>query len=56
MDLHAIATVRARTTWPSRVVTFAAVAGPPLFLAVAMATLWGVAAGPSTWRCWRRCT
>jgi stearoyl-CoA desaturase (delta-9 desaturase) len=38
--------VRDRTTWPSRLVTFAAVAGPPLLLVVAMATLWGVAAGP----------
>src|SRR3954452_13945061 len=46
MDLHAIATIRDRTTWPSRLVTFAAVAGPPILLAVAMATLWGVAAGP----------
>jgi stearoyl-CoA desaturase (delta-9 desaturase) len=41
-----IGTVRGQTTWPSRVITFVAVAGPPLGLLVAMGTLWGVAAGP----------
>jgi len=42
----AIGTVHGRTTWPSRIITFVAVAGPPLGLLVAMGTLWGVAAGP----------
>jgi stearoyl-CoA desaturase (Delta-9 desaturase) len=41
-----VATVRARTTWPSRLVTFLAVAGPPLGLISVMGLLWGVAARP----------
>ena len=38
--------MRERTSWPSRIITFAAVAGPPLGLLLAMGLLWGVAAGP----------
>jgi stearoyl-CoA desaturase (delta-9 desaturase) len=41
-----VATVRERTSWPSRIITFTAVAGPPLGLLSAMGILWGVAAGP----------
>ena len=41
-----VGTVRERTSWPSRIITFAAVAGPPLGLLLAMGLLWGVAAGP----------
>ena len=41
-----IGTGRPRTSWPSRIVTFVAVAGPPLGLLVAIVALWGVAAGP----------
>ena len=46
MRLAVIGTVHEHTTWPSRIITFLAVAGPPLGLLVAMGTLWGVAAGP----------
>jgi stearoyl-CoA desaturase (delta-9 desaturase) len=41
-----IATVREHTSWPSRIITFAAVAGPPFAVLSVMGILWGVAVRP----------